>query len=194
VNYFPGPALSATSITVTGGDIATTGQGTVGSPALGMKTTGLYESADNILVAETAGNARLQIAANSLGGVATLSGVLLTASGGFQTQGTLSPAQLTGSQTDYNPFGGAINTVSDVRVDLSNDWAINSMAAGGQGQHLWIWNISGHSLTLLHDDGATGTANQRFLCPNNTSVVVRQNGGVEVRYDTVSSRWRVIGA
>lgn len=65
---------------------------------------------------------------------------------------------------------------------------------GGYRLGFWIVNASPTAtLTLAHDDGATGTAAQRFYCPNNANVAIRPNGAVFVWYDTAASRYRVAG-
>lgn len=114
---------------------------------------------------------------------------------GYASGGVLSPAQITSNQTDYNPFGGNMHLYHNIRISLDANRTINSLQPPPvDGCELVFWNTSAFTLTLLHDDGATGTAGARFLCPNNANYAVRQNGAVIVRYDSTSSRWRVLAA
>lgn len=113
-----------------------------------------------------------------------------------RSQTDISPAALTGNVTDWDP-GGAFSTCERVRVDPgAANRTVNSLAGGADGRRLRLWNISttaGRTLTLLHDDGATGTAAMRFLCPNLVSFVIPPGGCADVEYDSTSSRWRVTG-
>lgn len=114
--------------------------------------------------------------------------------GNVRYASVITPTALSGNVTDYNPTNFA--TASRLRIDPNGAArTINSMAAGSDGERKTIFNIAtagAQTLTLLHDDGATGTAAQRFLCANNTSRIIQCNGAVEVEYDSTSSRWRVI--
>jgi len=151
--------------------------------AFGDGDTGLYESADDTLNIATAGVSR-----------ATLSSVGFSlTSGGIYASAATSPAALTGDVTDYSPSG--LSTSGALRVDPgAAGRVINSLATGSSGRYLLVMNISAtQTLTLRHDDGATGTAANRFLCPNNASVVIPVNGSRLLWYDGTSSRWRVFG-
>lgn len=113
--------------------------------------------------------------------------------GNVRHASAISPAAIGANQTDYVPAG--LLTAQRLRQDVSAACEIISMAAGSDGQRITIENISGtgaNTLTLRHDDGANGTAAQRFLCANNASVIIRGNGAVTVEYDGTSSRWRVL--
>src|SRR4051812_20338613 len=103
----------------------------------------------------------------------------------------VTPATLTTS-TDYAPSG--IYTASLLRLTTAGGAAatINSLAGGTDGRELVLTNIgTTDAITLLHDDGATGTAAMRILCPGAVSYVLGTRGTVVLRYDGTSSRWRV---
>ena len=102
----------------------------------------------------------------------------------------VSPPQITANQTDYNPAG--LPTTASLRLDLDAARTINSLAGGSLGRVLMIQNISGFALTLLHDDGATGTAAMRFLLPGAVNLSIPAGAGVILRYDNTSLRWRVV--
>lgn len=153
--------------------------------AFGDGDTGFYESSDDVLNIVTAGTDRLQVG-GSFVNFRSVIGVLY--------QNVISPSALTGDVTDYAPTG--VGTAVAFRIDPgAAGRVINSLSGPTSGRWAFILNISStQTLTLLHDDGATGTAANRFLCPNNVSVVIPPNGVREIWYDTASSRWRVFGA
>jgi hypothetical protein len=104
---------------------------------------------------------------------------------------TLSPAQIVANTNDYNPTGLAYASVLRLSTDASRN--LTSLAAQA-GAVLEIWNVGAFDLVLTHDDGATGTAANRFYCPNDASHTIRKNGGARISYDSTSSRWRVLAA
>lgn len=92
-----------------------------------------------------------------------------------------------------NTDNQTINSTTRVlRIASNGAYNLTGLTGGGAGRRLTLLNTSAFTITLTHD--ATSTAANRFFCPNNTNVSVRQNGSVEVTYDSTSSRWRVIGA
>jgi hypothetical protein len=105
----------------------------------------------------------------------------------------ITPAAIGTNQTDYNP--ASLSIASAIRQDVSAACILNSLATTGlDGRRITIFNISGtaaNTLTLLHDNGATGTASMRFLCPSNTSLVIPGRGCAFLEYDQAVSRWRV---
>ncbi len=114
-----------------------------------------------------------------------------TFGGAVRYDSDISPTSISSNQTDYNPTGWSTST--RIRQAVGTSCIINSAAAGSDGERKVIENISTTNyLTLLHDDGATGTAAQRFLCLNAVSTVIPPLGSVTIEYDGTSSRWRVI--
>lgn len=92
-----------------------------------------------------------------------------------------------------NTDNQTVNTTTRIlRVDSNGAYNLTGLTGGAAGRRLTFLNVSAFTITLTHD--ATSTAANRFFCPNNASVLVRQNGSVEIVYDATSSRWRVIGA
>lgn len=83
-------------------------------------------------------------------------------------------------------------TARVLRITSNGAYNLTGLTGGAAGRRLTLLNASAFTITLTHD--ATSTAANRFYCPNNTNVAVRQNGSAEVIYDATSSRWRVIGA
>lgn len=109
--------------------------------------------------------------------------------------GVISPAALSGDVTDYDPTG--LSGASVVRIDPGGAArVINSLAGGVDNRVLTLINLgstAGHVLTLLMDNGATGTAAMRFWNPNGVNFIMAIRATVMLRYDAASSRWRVIG-
>jgi hypothetical protein len=115
--------------------------------------------------------------------------------GASRFEGTISPAQITGTTHNYNPAG--LSTAYHLRLDLDAARTITgivpSMAAGqNDGRTLVITNISAFNLTLQHDNGADSTAANRFSLANNANRVVAPNESVEIYYDDISDRWRIV--
>lgn len=102
------------------------------------------------------------------------------------------PAQITANQNDY-----AINGLG--RVILTSDAArdITGIAAGADGELLWITNNGSFNITLKNNS-ASSTAGNRIAGPNGGDVVVRAtNGSALLHYDAtigVTGFWMVLGA
>ncbi len=110
----------------------------------------------------------------------------------FGLGGILSPSQITSNQTDYGPTGYGNASIFRLSTDASR--TINSLFAptASTRRYIQICNVGSNDLVLKHDDGATGTAAQRILCPGSVDLTIKANGSVSLVYDTTSSRWRVL--
>ncbi len=181
------------SSTITGTRLIATaaGTGSAAGVAVGATGVGLLESSANLL-GFTQGTATSM----TLGGgaLSLLNGNLLATSGAVYDQGVVSPTALSGDVTDYNPT--SLSSATTLRIDPNGaNRVINSLAGGGNGRRIKILNIgASNTLSLLHDDAATGTAAMRFLCPNNATLVIPANGSREIVYDSTTARWRAIGS
>lgn len=105
----------------------------------------------------------------------------------------ITPAAIGTTQLLYQPAN--ILTSRRVNQDVSAACIIQTIIAGTDGQRITLRNHSNtpaNTLTLLADDGATGTAANRIRCPNNANLVIRCNGAVELEYCGAISRWTVI--
>ena len=103
-------------------------------------------------------------------------------------------ATISADQTDYAPTGHADARTFRLSPDAAN-WTINSLDGGVDGREIIIENTNSggvNTLTLLHDDSATGTAAMRFWGPNGNNVVLRSLSNTMLRYDGTNSRWRII--
>lgn len=116
----------------------------------------------------------------------------LTIGQSFGLGGILSPSQITSNQTDYGPTGYGNASIFRLSTDASR--MINSLFAptASTRRYIQICNVGSNDLVLKHDDGATGTAAQRILCPGSVDLTIKANGSVSLVYDTTSSRWRVL--
>jgi hypothetical protein len=104
--------------------------------------------------------------------------------------GSITPS-ITADQTDWAPAGHA--TVSAILLSTdATERTINSLDGVADGRIIFLGNTNNStSFVLLHDDGATGTASMRFLCPNAANLRIRGGGGVILRYQAGSvNRWR----
>lgn len=107
------------------------------------------------------------------------------------TNSIISPTALAGNTDDWNPTG--LDTAAVIRVS-SSAGAVNltGITATAGNSMVLLCNVdTTDTITLVHD--ATSTAANRFLCPNNANLALRPRGSVWIFYDSVSSRWRVVG-
>lgn len=105
----------------------------------------------------------------------------------FALSGDISPAQITANQDDYNPTGLADASVLRLSTDASRN--ITSIAGGADGRVLLILNVGSFNIVLKDDDGATGTAGNRFAFSGDVTLAGDQ--GAIIWYDSTSSRWRI---
>ncbi len=187
-----GAVTSSSTITGTRLIATSAGTGSAAGVAVGATGVGLLESSANLL-GFTQGTATSM----TLGGgaLSLLNGNLLALSGAVYEQGIVSPTALSGDVTDYNPT--SLSAASVLRIDPGGAArVINSLAGGGTGRMMTIVNLGTgtNTLTLLHDNGATGTAAMRFYCPNEVSYVIPKFGTARAVYDATRSRWCVIGS
>lgn len=106
--------------------------------------------------------------------------------------GVVSPASLSGDVTDYT--GCATSSMCRIN-DGGSARTINSMSISHTSStvHAPIMNIcsvGSNALTLLHDDGATGTAAMRFTFNSATNRTVLAGSCFTVIYDPTTARWR----
>jgi hypothetical protein len=127
-------------------------------------------------------------------GSAPSSSAGITNSGALVESGIIRPTGVTGVLDNWAPTG--IATARTVYVTLSADATLSSIAAGQvDGRALTICNTAatGFTLTLKHDDGATGTAANRLSAPNAADWKLGSSGGgscVALRYDGTAQRFK----
>lgn len=117
-------------------------------------------------------------------------------SGFVQWASVLTPAQITVNQTDYNPpgwtNGGAPYGASIVRLSTDSSRNITSWAGGVEGRLSIKANVGSFPIVLKHDDGATGTAANRYSLVNAADINVPAGGAWLEFYDDTSDRIRVL--
>lgn len=111
-------------------------------------------------------------------------------SGYIQWNASLSPAQLTANTDDYNPTGWTTIGYSVLRLSTDAIRNLTSIAGGSNGRIAVIINVGANDLVLKDDDGATGTAANRFAL--NADITLQADESVMIIYDGTSSRWRVL--
>lgn len=102
--------------------------------------------------------------------------------------GDISPSQITANQNDYNPVG--LSTASVLRVNSNASRNITSLAGGADGRIVTVMNIGSFPIVLKNDDGATGTAANRFAFTGDLTLAAKQSA--MLMYDSTASRWRQI--
>jgi hypothetical protein len=107
---------------------------------------------------------------------------------GLRLSGDISPAQITANQNDYNPAG--LSTASVLRLNSDASRNITSLAGGTDGRVLTIMNVGSFPIVLKNDDGATGTAANRFALTGDLTLAAKQSA--MLMYDSTASRWRQI--
>lgn len=106
----------------------------------------------------------------------------------FALQGDISPAQITANQDDYAPTG--LSTAAVLRLSTDASRNITSIAGGADGRILIIHNVGSFDIVLKDDDGATGTAANRFALSGDVTLAADQCAILQ--YDSTSSRWRLL--
>lgn len=102
----------------------------------------------------------------------------------FYFKGIASPAQFTADQDDLS-----IGNVSILRASGNSDnRAITSIAGGTAGRIVYIENVGSTDLILRHDDGATGTATNRFDFGGG-DVIIEPRESRAIIYDGTLNRW-----
>lgn len=113
-------------------------------------------------------------------------------SGFVQWESVLTPSQITSNQNDYNPTGlnngGAPNGASIVRMSSDASRNVTSLVGGVNGRLIILVNVGSNDIVLKDDDGATGTAANRFQFSADITLAGEQS--IMLWYDGTSSRWR----
>lgn len=102
--------------------------------------------------------------------------------------GDISPSQITTNQNDYSPAG--LSTASVLRVNSDASRNVTSLAGGADGRIVTIMNVGSFPIVLKNDDGATGTAANRFALTGDLTLAAKQSA--MLMYDSTASRWRQI--
>lgn len=98
-----------------------------------------------------------------------------------------SPANLTFSQNNWNVGDPPAR---NIRVSANAGLNISGIANFMAYQVCTIFNVGSNTITLLHD--STSTTTNRFLCPGSSNYSLIRDSAVDIWYDAVTDRWRVI--
>lgn len=101
---------------------------------------------------------------------------------------TLSPAQITASQNNYNPTGAYEADI--LRINSDAAWDITGLAGGSAGRIKIIHNVGNFAITFKDESGSSTDANRFAL---NADLVLAADQSVMFLYDAVSERWRMVG-
>jgi len=107
----------------------------------------------------------------------------------FFELGTLSPAQITSNQNDYNPTG--LDFCTTLRLTTDQPRRIGGLQGGYDGRQIEIQNvntISGEGIIILNAEDTASTAANRFAIDND--LIFEPGQGGIFTYDGTSQRWR----
>lgn len=107
----------------------------------------------------------------------------------LQAAATLTPAQLTASVADYAPTGHA--TAYLFRLSADAAWSLTGLAGGAANRTVRLVNVGAFAITLENED-ASSTAANRFALAGDVELAAGE--GIDLVYDTTSSRWRAAAA
>jgi hypothetical protein len=107
----------------------------------------------------------------------------------FELIGSISPAQITATQDNYNPAG--LSTASVLKLTTDSSRNITGIAGGADGRVLIIHNVGGFNLVLM-DEGGTSTDINRFALSTNQTIP--PDNSVAIQYDGTTLRWRVLSS
>lgn len=103
---------------------------------------------------------------------------------------TLTPAQITANQNDYNPTGA--NVATYFRLDTDDVHNITGLAGGVANRIVVILNVGANDFVLT-SDAALSTAANRFRFYGG-DLRLDTNESVVLRYDGTNSKWRGIAS
>jgi hypothetical protein len=102
---------------------------------------------------------------------------------------TSTPSALSaGDNDDYDPLQA---TTLRLTANASGSTITGIVARGLNGHRIRIVNIGSDNITLSHQDSGSSEGN-RIVSPTGADQVLTANDAVEVEYDGVSERWRIV--
>ncbi|WP_411753313.1 hypothetical protein [Serratia sp. (in: enterobacteria)] len=102
---------------------------------------------------------------------------------------TISPPQITASQSNYNPTGLATATTLRLTSDSSRD--IHGIVAQPSGTVLFIHNVGSFNI-VLKDESASSTTTNRFALPGDLTLI--PDNSAMIKYDGTTGRWRLVAS
>ena len=135
------------------------------------------------------GNASNIPTATSVTGEVTISNT------GVTTVGTVANSVISGLlQTQMQSLAVASTispTKSFVRLN-SGSGSIDGIAAGANGQHLVLLNLSGAAVTVQNQSGVAG-ASDRIVTGSNADLTLENSASLFLIYNSTDARWYVVG-
>lgn len=107
--------------------------------------------------------------------------------GKIAIKGAMSPAQITSDQDNYSPVD--LNLHSILRISSDASRTITGLDIGYEGRIIYIFNIGANNI-VLSNENASSTATNRFKI--GSDITITPDRGVQLWYDTTSSRWRAV--
>ena len=101
---------------------------------------------------------------------------------------TVSPAQITGHQTSYDPGDGQ---VARLDADALGPWSIRGLEVKETGEFVWLVNVGANAINLTDQDAGNATAEERIMLkapPGPFSLAADQ--ATLLWYDSTTARWR----
>ncbi len=114
----------------------------------------------------------------------------LDATQAMRLSGDISPTQLAANTNDWAPTSLSTATVIRASTDASRN--LTGLTGGADGRIIIMQNVGSFAL-VLKDENASSTAANRFAL-GGADVTLAANQACLLRYDSTSSRWRLIGS
>lgn len=122
----------------------------------------------------------------SLGGDTTVTGKL-TLNKNLVLNNSVTPAQITATQNNYNPTSSDVANILAISSDAAR--SITGMANGAAGRVITLYNAGNFTITLTHEDAAS-TATNRFFFYGAANLRLKSNQSITLYYN--ASRWMSI--
>jgi hypothetical protein len=104
---------------------------------------------------------------------------------------SLTPAQITADQNDYNPESTASNRSSAWRISSDASRNVTGIAQGLNGRLLFLVNIGAQNIVLQNENASSAAAN-RIITGTGADVTLAADDTAILWYDSTTARWRLV--
>lgn len=105
--------------------------------------------------------------------------------------GIITPTQIAANTNNWNPTG--LGTARIIRATTDASRNLTGIVALAGGTVLAIQNAGAtQNLVLTHNDTGQSATGNCFMLPNNANLTLLPGMGVEIYYDSTSSKWRCL--